>query len=146
MLPRRCSDDDAERGSASLEFLVAGLVLLVPLVYLVVALSALQNAALGAETTARLVARSVASGAAGAPEAVRVDAAAAYGLDPQAVDMSVQCENARAACPEAGAIVVVTISTRVALPLVPDVWGLQDAAAVPIEARAAFRVERAAVP
>ena len=36
-----------ERGSASLEFLTVGMILLVPLVYLVLAVAAIQAAALG---------------------------------------------------------------------------------------------------
>jgi hypothetical protein len=39
----------ADDGSASLEFITAGLLLLVPLVYLVLTLSALQTAALGVD-------------------------------------------------------------------------------------------------
>ena len=45
-LSRRWSSDD---GSASLEFITVGMILLVPLVYLVLALSAVQSGALAAE-------------------------------------------------------------------------------------------------
>ncbi|HSP76545.1 MAG TPA: hypothetical protein VLO31_10065, partial [Cryobacterium sp.] len=49
--------DRAERGSASLEFITAGLILLVPLVYLVLAMAALQGGALAVEGAARQAAR-----------------------------------------------------------------------------------------
>src|SRR5688572_9670752 len=51
--------DHAERGSAPLEFILVGLLLLVPLVYLVVALGLIQEQALGAEAGARHIARTV---------------------------------------------------------------------------------------
>ena len=50
------SDDD---GSAALEFILVGLVLLVPIVYLVIALGAIQGQALGVETGARQLARAI---------------------------------------------------------------------------------------
>ena len=50
-----------DEGSAALEFILVGLVLLVPIVYLVVALGAIQGQALGVETGARQLARTIAS-------------------------------------------------------------------------------------
>lgn len=49
-LLRRLAADDS--GSASLEFVTVGLLLLVPTVYLVVALSALESASFGVEGAA----------------------------------------------------------------------------------------------
>ena len=49
----RLSDD----GSASLEFITVGLLLLVPLVYLVLTIAAVQGAALGVEGAARQASR-----------------------------------------------------------------------------------------
>ena len=46
-------------GSASLEFLTVGLLMLVPLIYVVVALGQIQHQALGAEAAARHVARAI---------------------------------------------------------------------------------------
>ena len=42
-------DDDPERGSAALEFIVVGLLLLVPLVYLIAAIGMIQQQSLGVE-------------------------------------------------------------------------------------------------
>ncbi|WP_221585207.1 TadE family protein [Microbacterium sp. G2-8] len=131
-----------ERGSASLEFLTAGLLLLVPLVYLVVALGAVQSAALGTEATARFVARTVASGAHASPELVRDIVAESYGLDGAALDVTIACVPAVAACPAAGTTVVVTVADAVTLPLVPAVLGLGDALSIPVDATATYRVER----
>src|ERR687898_866630 len=53
----RRSSISSDRGSASLEFLTVGIILLVPLVYLVLALAAIQAGALGVEGAARQAAR-----------------------------------------------------------------------------------------
>lgn len=144
MLPLRITDDPGDRGSASLEFLAAGLILLVPLVYLILALGAVQNAALGTEATARFVARTLASGAEVGPDLVRDSVAAAYGLDPDALDVRISCIPATDDCPAAGTTVVVTVSDAVALPLVPEIFGLSEAASIPVDATGTYRVERLA--
>lgn len=141
------AEADAERGSASLEFIVVGLVLLVPIVYLVVALGALQSAALGAEAGARHVARAIAT-ASGPDEAQqRADAILAtvnreYRLDPAGTAVAISCRPATATCPAAGSTVVVRIDTRVALPFMPAIWGLDRATAIPVEAMSAQKVSR----
>jgi len=139
--------DHPERGSAALEFILVGLLLLVPVVYLIVALGLIQGQALGAEAGARHVARAV-STAAGEDDAREranriVDAVVdEYGMDPASVDVSMTCAPATATCPEAGATLVVTLRTRVALPLVPPVLGLDHLASIPVEASAAQKVSR----
>ena len=138
------SGDD---GSAALEFITVGVLLLVPLVYLVVALGQIQGQALGAEAGARHVARAIASAPDAASASARADAvlrsiADEYGIATDDVELSLSCRPAGTACPEAGATVVVTIATRVALPLVPSVLGLESLASVPVEASAAQKVSR----
>jgi Flp pilus assembly protein TadG len=137
--------DDTERGSAALEFILVGLLLLVPMVYLIVALGLIQEQSLGAEAAARHVARAM-STATGADEArqradrVLASVAEQYGIDD--IDVAVACAPAAAACPSAGTTLAVTVSTRVTLPLVPPVLGLEQLAAVPVEATAAHKVSR----
>ncbi|QIG40348.1 TadE family protein [Microbacterium sp. 4R-513] len=139
--------DDPERGSAPLEFILVGLLMLVPLVYLVVALGLIQGQALGAEAGARHVARAI-STADGADEARgRADRILAavieeYAMDEASVDLSLTCVPAGAPCPEPGATLIVTLRTRVALPLIPPVLGLDDLASIPVEATAAQKVSR----
>ncbi|TDN92555.1 TadE family protein [Microbacterium sp. BK668] len=139
--------DDPERGSAPLEFILVGLLLLVPLVYVVVALGLIQGHALGAEAGARHVARAIstAAGEADARERAQRTLAAVideYGLDEASVDLEMSCAPAGSACPQPGATLVVTLRTRVALPLVPPVLGLDDLASIPVEASAAQKVSR----
>ena len=56
----RRSSPSPEQGSAAVEVLVLGVLLLVPLVYLVLTVAALQGAAFAAEGAARQAARSIA--------------------------------------------------------------------------------------
>ena len=133
-----------ERASAPLEFIVVGLLLLVPLVYLVVALGTIQAQALGAEAGARHVARAVATASDPAEAGARADrviqaVAGEYGMD--GVDVTFSCSS-DGDCPEPGATLVVTLRTRVALPLVPPLFGLDELASIPVEATALQKVSR----
>lgn len=137
--------DDA--GSAALEFILVGLLLLVPIVYLVVSLGLVQGQALGVEAGARHIARTVsqapdAASARASAERVLDAIIAEYGIDRDAVDISLTCRPSGGTCPEAGSTVVVTVSTRVTLPLVPPVLGLERLATIPVEASAAQKVSR----
>lgn len=138
---------DPEEGTAALEFILVGLLLLVPIVYLVVALGTIQGQSLGVEAGARHIARAVATAPDAATASARADRVLAavadeYGLDPATVDVSVRCASAGAECPEAGATLVVTVAADVALPLVPPVLGLERIARVPVEATSAQKVSR----
>ncbi len=141
------ADEPVDRGSAALEFIVVGLVLLVPLVYLIVALGLIQGQSLGVEAAARHVARA-AAGASDADDADRraerilASVVAEYGIDPGRVDVALQCRPSGTACPIAGATLLVTVRSDVALPLVPPVLGLDRVAVIPVEATAAQRVSR----
>ncbi len=138
---------DPERGAAALEFIVVGLILLVPLVYLVLALGAIQIQSLGAEAGARHVARVVARSAdadaarAGA-DRVLTAVVEEYGLDPSTVELDFDCTPAGVRCPEAGTTLIVRLRAAVVLPLVPPVLGLDRIARVSVEATAAQKVSR----
>lgn len=136
-----------DRGSAALEFILVGVLLLVPLVYLIVTMGLIQGQSLGAEAGARHIARAVslASGSDTAQQAADRIARAVvdeYDLDPAAVRVSMECRPAGMSCPQAGAVVVVTMRTTVALPLIPPVLGLDRLARVPLEASAVQKVSR----
>jgi len=136
-----------DTGSAALEFIAVGLLLLVPVVYLVLVLGAVQEQGLGAQAGAGLLARGIATAPNADAARERADRGLAsiareYGLDPGAVSVDVTCTPAGARCPQAGAYLTVRIATRVALPLVPPVLGLDRVASVPIEATATHKVSR----
>lgn len=138
---------ESERGSAPLEFIGVGLILLVPLVYLILALGAVQQQTLGAEAAARHTVRAISLSPDAATAAARTDAVLAsvvreYGMTEEAVSVAVACVPAGAGCPSAGATVRVRVSTRVALPLVPSFLGLDRLATIPIEAEAVQKMSR----
>jgi hypothetical protein len=138
--PSRASTSD--EGSASLEFIVAGLVLLVPIVYLVVVLFQIQAAVLAAEGGARQAARlfvdaedadAATDGASTAVEFALAD----QGIDPRTADVSITCgDGGPDECLDPGDLVTVVVRLDVSLPLAPPVLGLGDLAVIPIEASA----------
>jgi hypothetical protein len=146
---RRSSDADrshltGERGSASLEFLTVGMILLVPLVYLVLAVASVQAAALGVEGAARQAARVAVLRADGAGPADGVDRAvrvvlADYGVDAGATSVDVACS---AACDEPGSRITVSVRAAVALPLVPQVLASSSIGTVRLESSATHTVSR----
>jgi hypothetical protein len=144
MPPSRLSDDD---GSASLEFITAGMILLVPLVYLVLVLSQLEAGAFAVEGAARQAARvlvqssSVAQGTASAKTAVRF-ALDDYGLDADDAQISVRCSPRPTACLTRQGYVTVTVTTRVVLPLVPPILNLDVPLSVPMSSSATQQVSR----
>ena len=143
-LARILREDD---GSASLEFLTVGLLMLVPLIYVVVALGQIQHQALGAEAAARHVARAIslssdAASAGSSASQVLSAVMAEYDLDASITSLSISCVPASASCPTAGSTVRVSVATRVSLPLAPPVLGLDQIASVPVEASAVQRMSR----
>ncbi len=132
----------SERGSASLEFVVAGLVLLVPLVYLVVVLFQIQSAVLAAEGGARHAARVFVQAPDEGTARERAETAVAFALADQGIDrrdaeVAIVCDaTGPGGCLAPGETVAVVVRLEVRLPLAPPVLGLDDLAVVPIEARA----------
>ncbi|MCP2030467.1 Flp pilus assembly protein TadG [Okibacterium sp. HSC-33S16] len=140
----RALRDDS--GTAALEFITVGLILLVPLVYLVLALASLQAGALAVEGAARQAARVFVQAPNADEAAARASRAiefglADYGLDAASASTTVRCTGA-ANCPSRNATVTVTVRVNVPLPLVPDVLDFSTAASVPIESSATQRVSR----
>lgn len=135
---RRLLDDS---GSASLEFLSVGVLLLVPLVYLVLTLSQIQHAVLGVEGGARHAARSIAQadshdeGMAAADRAMQV-AIVDAGLAPESVRVAISCSPDPDACGTPRGTVTVQVDATVPLPLAPPVLDLDVGLGVPISARA----------
>ena len=137
----------SERGSASLEFITAGLILLVPLVYLVLAMAALQAGTFAVEGAARQAARVYVQ----APNETEARARAIravefglsdYGIAADGAEVRIDCEAAQSGCLTRQRTVTVTVRIEVPLPLVPDLLSLRDAAAIPLQATATQTVSR----
>lgn len=143
-VPGRAPSDD---GSAALEFITTGMILLVPVLYLMLALGALQGGALAVEGAARQAARVFVqaedgpSANAAALRAVEV-ALADHGIEASASEIRIGCEPDPRACLDRGAFVTVTVRVAVALPLVPSVLDVRAPLSVPLEAAATQRVSR----
>jgi hypothetical protein len=139
--------EQRDTGSASLEFITVGMILLVPLVYLVLTLAQLQAGAFAVEGAARQAARvyvqssSIDGANASATRAVEF-ALADYGLDTSNVAVSVTCRPVTNNCLTRQGFVTVTVESSVALPLVPPVLNLNVALAVPLRATATQQVSR----
>jgi Flp pilus assembly protein TadG len=142
---RRLREDDS--GNAALEFLTAGVLLLVPLVYLGLALSSLQGASLAVEGAAREAARVYVSSASDAVGQASADRAVTVALadrdQPRRPgDLRLSCAPAVADCLAAGETVTAHLRTVVELPFVPPVFGLDRVARVPLEATATAPIFR----
>ena len=137
----------AEDGTASLEFVTAGLILLLPMVYLVLTLSALQAASLAVEGAARQAVRVYVQ----APDARSADAEvdrairfalADYGIDSSAASVSISCSPRASECLQRRATVTISVGVSVGLPLLPPALGMDGPAAVPLRSTATQQVSR----
>jgi hypothetical protein len=136
-----------EHGSAVLEFVTAGLILLVPTVYLVVALASIQSAQFAAAGAARQAARVFVQADTPQDAAQSASTAAAFalsdfGLVPDDARVRVACEPRADACLTPLGTVTITVTVRAALPLVPDVLDLDRRAGVTVTSASTQQVSR----
>ena len=140
----RMGDDE---GTASLEFLTAGLILLVPLVYLILAMSSIQAASLSVEGATRQAARvfvqskTVPEARASAELAVKF-ALADYGVDVKQATVKITCSPHPSKCLTRHGFVTVTVSASVPLPLKPPALDFKTPLTVPVTATATQQVSR----
>jgi hypothetical protein len=116
---------DRDRGSAVVEFVTLGMVLLIPLVYLVLALGRVQAATYAADGSARAAARAYVLASTEGEALDRARAAVRLGLRDQGFDgeeegaLDVECSERPCLTP--GGRVVATVTVDVVLPGVPAV-------------------------
>ena len=140
----RVRDDE---GSASLEFVTVGMILLIPFVYLVLVMSAIQAGALAAEGAARHAARvfvqsrTVAAAEARAATAVEF-ALADHGVDVNRARVAVSCSPDPGNCLTRQGFVTVQVDLTVPLPLVSPVLSGSFPVSVPLRATATEQVSR----
>lgn len=136
-----------DEGTATLEFLTVGLLLLVPTVYLVLALAQLQAAAFAVEGAARQASRvfvqaeDVGAAQAAATRAIAVTLAD-YGLDASAAQVAITCHPDPTDCLARRGFVTVTISTVAPLPLFPAVLDADLPLGIPVDSVATEQVSR----
>ena len=136
-----------EDGSASLEFITAGMLLLLPLVYLVLTMASIQAGAFAVEGAARQAARvyvqSASIGEANAAASRAIEFALAdYGLDADTVSVAVACTPNPANCLTRRGLVTIRVSTTIVLPLVPPILDLDIPLSIPVESTATQQVSR----
>ena len=116
-----------EDGSVLVEFTWLGILLLVPLLWIVLSVFEVQRGAFAVTGAARAAGRAYALapndvvGQARAKAAAR-QALADQGVEGQPLDLDVSCSPG-GDCHTAGAVVTVVVHSRVDLPLLPDVLG-----------------------
>lgn len=130
-----------DEGSAAVEFLAVGLLLLVPIAYLSLTLGRIQAATFAAESGAREAARVLAT--TGQEERAQVAVALAVtdqGLSPEVTRIDVECEADPCRTPEAE--IAVTVALAVDLPLVPAFLTAAVPLEVPVQVRRVAVVDR----
>ncbi|WP_345508738.1 pilus assembly protein [Terrabacter aeriphilus] len=138
----------ADEGRAIIEFIVLGLLLLLPLTYLVLAVARVQAASFAASLAGREAGRAfVTAGSEGEAHA-RAGAAAALAFADFAFDrgasVAVGCDGSPCLRPRAA--VTATATIEVQLPLVPDFLAAHLPATVTIRSTSVVTVDRFAAP
>lgn len=127
-----------ESGSALVELTCLGLLLLIPLVYVIVSIVTVQRSAFGATEAARAAGRAyilapdVEAARTRAFDAARV-AMSDQGVDLAPTDLVISCLPAPESCLQPGSSVEVRLDLEVGLPMVPAVFG-ESAASVSVDA------------
>ena len=125
-----------DEGSATVEFALFSMLLLVPFTYVLLTVFAVQRAAYGVTEAAREAARAFVTSPSGGQAQQRMNAAVALalrdqGLPPQGLGITVTCS--ADPCLTPGATVTVRINDQVPLPWVPALLG-RPAATVAVSA------------
>jgi len=142
----RCFLTD-ERGSTPLEFITVGVLLLVPLVYLVLTLGQVQSASFAAEGAVRQAVRvfvtsaDITSARTGADIAMTDALADAHFTSNDAVS-TLTCAPSPSACLQPNSWVTANTTVSVALPFIPHIFNLDKYARVSVSARATEVVPR----
>jgi len=136
-----------ERGSAALEFITTGVILLVPLVYLILTMAQVQAGALAAEGAARQAARVYVQSATPEDAVANAErtitfALADYGIDSASAEVDVACRPVASDCLTRRGFVTVTIEIEVPLPLAPAALSVSAPLSVPLRATATQQVSR----
>jgi hypothetical protein len=127
-----------EDGSALVELVWLGLLVMVPLVYLIATIFSVQQSAYGVTEAARAAGRAytlspdVATAERRAYDAARV-AMADQGVTLRPDGLHVRCAPAPADCLTPGSTVTITVSVQVPLPMAPSLFG-QPAASIAVDA------------
>ncbi len=126
VLPTRATR--TENGSAIVEVVWLGLLLLVPLLWIVVSVFEVQSGAFAVSSAARSAGRAYALAPTDAAGLSAARAAARQSLDDQGLEgqgftVEVTCTPYPASCHSGTSVITVRVASRVALPLLPSFFG-----------------------
>ncbi|MBJ7355908.1 hypothetical protein [Nocardioides sp.] len=127
-----------ERGSALVELTWLGLLLLVPMLWILVSVFEVQQGALGVSSAARSAGRAYALAPNDAVGRARAEAAVRLALDDQGLEgepftVQVSCEPYPADCHSGTSVITVRVATQVQIPMLPEALG-GDAPAFALDA------------
>ena len=118
----------AQRGSARVELCWLGILLVLPVLWIVMSVFQVQRGAFGVSAAARAAARAYALAPDDAAGLVRAREAAQVALGDQGVpdvtpEVRVTCTPYPADCHQGTSVITVSVHSRVVLPLMPDALG-----------------------
>jgi len=117
-----------ERGSALVELSWLGLLLLVPMLWIVISVFEVQRGAFGVSAAARSAGRAYALAPNDAVGQARAEAAVRRALDDQGLEgqsftLRVTCEPSPGSCHSGTSVITVHVATQVEVPVLPAVLG-----------------------
>ena len=133
-----------ERGSAMLEFIVVGVAIIMPLVYVAIAVMTLHAASFAAHAAAREAARAfMASGSVAQGNSLATvlmqRAFSDHGVEATTPTLMITCTGGP--CLSPGSLVNVDVSSSIPLPLLPR-WGEGAPLSLPVEANVTLMVDQ----
>jgi hypothetical protein len=136
-----------EHGSSSLEFITVGMIMLIPLVYLVLTMSAIQAGALAVEGAARQAARVFVQAENSAQAQERAERAiefalSNYGIQSADATVAITCAPHPTDCLSRHGYVTVEVAVVVDLPLAPPVLTGNFPLQIPLDAAATQQVSQ----
>jgi hypothetical protein len=134
----------SDRGSASIEFIVVGVAIILPLIYIAITVLTLNAAQFAANQAAREGVRAFVTSMSNSLGNHRASIAANqafadYGLTESQPHLSITCDHL--SCLTPGGKVSVEITTQVPLPFIPR-WGSQNPVTMPISSQATLLVDQ----
>jgi len=136
--------NDGEAGSASIEFIVVAVAIILPLIYIAITVLTLNAAQFASNQAARESVRAFVTSTAGTSGSQQAVVAAKlafsdHGLTESIPEISITCEHFTCLTP--GGKVSVEITSQVPLPFVPR-WGSTDLVTIPITSSATLLVDK----
>jgi Flp pilus assembly protein TadG len=138
------SPSESDRGSASIEFIVVGVAIILPLIYIAITVLTLNAAQFASHQAASEGARAFVTSTSNSSGNQRASIAANqafadYGLSESELEIAITCDHI--SCLTPGGSVSIEVSTQVPLPFVPH-WGSTGPITMPITAKATLLVDQ----